>query len=175
MGRETHGCEKHPSVASLHAPRPGREPETRVYICPGPGVEPDTFLFYRMTLQRTEPWPIGAYWLQGGSGGPSLVESVIARCGHRPATRPALQEGHLPRQPIGGSHSPSPEPPLLLPGSWIVLLCLRCSWHSPGTHLLDCFTQQPFSSYSQILVTCYHDPAICVFQKVWNLHSKGCL
>lgn len=123
----------------------------------------------------TESWPIGAYWLQGGSVGRSLVESVIARCvGHRPATRPALQEGHLPRQPIGGSHSPSPEPLLLL-GSWIVLLCLGCSWHSPGTHLLDCFTQQPFPSYSQILVTCYHDPAICVFQKVWNLYSKGCL
>nr|KAF6267454.1 hypothetical protein mMyoMyo1_011564 [Myotis myotis] len=86
----------------------------------------------------------------------------------------ALQEGRLPRQPIGGSHSPSPETLLLL-DSWIVLLCLGCSWHAPGTHLVGCFTQQPLLSYSQILVTCYYDPAICVFQKVWNLHSKGCL
>lgn len=177
-GRETHGCEKHPSVASLHAPRPGREPETQVYICPGPGVEPDTFLFYRMTLQCTEPPRLGcdhrvlADWSLLAAG--RVGRMVACRVSHCTACR--TQASHPPCSTRRTSSQAADWwEPLLLLGSWIVLLCLGCSWPSPGTHLLDCFTQQPFPSYSQILVTCYHDPAICVFQKVWNLHSKGCL
>lgn len=95
-GREKHGCEKHPSVASLHAPRLGERPRNPgIYICPGPEVEPATFLVYRMTLQRTQPPRLGwervlADWSLLAAGTVrALVESVIAGCvGHRPDTRP---------------------------------------------------------------------------------------